>query len=83
MEGYDKLCDQIKTKAIPAVKAKSQSFVKDAGIIASGIKDGLAGKTPKALALVNENTAVKSSKGSYKRHDKGTYERASRSKNHV
>lgn len=61
MEGYDKLCDQIKTKAIPAVKSKSQSFVKDTGIIASGIKDGLAGKTPKALALVNENTAVKSS----------------------
>lgn len=61
MEGYEKLCDQIKIKAIPAVKAKSQSFVKDAGIIASGIKDGLAGKTPKALALVNENTIVKSS----------------------
>lgn len=61
MEGYEKLCDQIKTKTIPAVKSKSQSFVKDVGIIASGIKDGLAGKTPKALALVNENTIVKSS----------------------
>ena len=59
MEGYDKLRDQIKTKAVPAVKVKSQSFVKDVGIIASGIKDGLTGKTTKALELANENIVVK------------------------
>lgn len=58
MEGYDKLCVQIKKKAIPALKVKSQSFVKDVGVIASGIKDGIAGETPKALELVNRNTVV-------------------------
>lgn len=60
MEGYDNLCAQIKEKAIPTVKAKAYSFAKDACIIASGIKDGLAGKTPKALELVSENTVAKS-----------------------
>lgn len=61
MEGYEKLSDQIKTKAIPTLKAKSQSFAKNAGTIASGIKDGLAGEKTKALKLVNENTVVQSS----------------------
>ncbi len=59
-EGYDNLCAQIKEKAIPSVKAKAYSFAKDACIIASGIKDGLSGKTPKALELVSENTVAKS-----------------------
>lgn len=60
MEGYDNLCAQIKEKAIPAVKAKAHSFAEDACIIASGITDGLSGKTPKALELVSENTVAKS-----------------------
>ena len=60
MEGYDNLCAQIKAKAIPAVKVKAQSLAKDACIIASGVKDGLTGKTPKALELVSENTVAKS-----------------------
>ena len=60
MEGYDNLCAQIKGIAIPTVKAKAHSFAKDACIIASGIRDGLAGKTPKALELVSANTAAKS-----------------------
>lgn len=61
MEGYDKLCSQFKTKAVPAIKTKSKNLVKEAGLIALGIKDGLAGKTPKALELVSEETIAKSS----------------------
>lgn len=53
MEGYDSLRNQIKTKAVPVLKSKSKKFIKDAHIIASGVKDGLSGKTPKALELVN------------------------------
>lgn len=58
MEGYESLCNQLKTKTVPALKAKSKGFIHDVSIIASGIKDGFAGKTPKALELVNENVAV-------------------------
>lgn len=60
MEGYDKLSVQVKRKAIPAVKAKYQSVVKDAQIIVSGIRDGIAGKTPKALTFSNESIVSKS-----------------------
>lgn len=60
MEGYDKLSVQVKRKGIPALKAKFQSVVKDAHIIASGIKDGIAGKTPKALTFSNESIVSKS-----------------------
>ena len=61
MEGYDSLCNQLKTKAVPALKAKSKGFIKDIGVITYGIKDGLAGKTPKALELANEKMVVESS----------------------
>lgn len=58
MEGYESLCTHVKTKVAPVVKSKSKSIIKDVGIIASGIKDGLAGKKPKALELVTEGTAM-------------------------
>ena len=58
MEGYNSLSQQIKTKAVPAIKEKSKSVIKDMSIIASGIKDGLAGKSPKALGLVDKTAAV-------------------------
>lgn len=54
MEGYNNLSQQIKTKAMPVIKEKTKSVIKDMSIIASGIKDGLSGKSPKALGLVDK-----------------------------
>ena len=58
MDGYDCLCDQLKSKVVPTVKTKSKKVLKDMSILAAGIKDGLAGKTPKALELVSESTTM-------------------------
>ena len=58
MDGYDSLRKHVKANVVPVVKSKSESIIKDVGIIASGIKDGLAGKKPKALELVAEGTAM-------------------------
>ena len=57
-EGYESLCNHVKTKVVPAVETKSKSIIKDAGIIASGIKDGLTGRKPKVFELVNDGTAM-------------------------
>ena len=61
MEGYSNLRNQLKTKTLPMLKDKTQGFLKDVGIIASGIKDGLAGETPKALELLKDNAVVEAS----------------------
>lgn len=58
IEGYDALCCQLKTKTVPEIKAKSKNLIRDARIIASGLKDGFAGKTPKALELVSDAVLV-------------------------
>lgn len=57
MTGYDKLCHQVKTKAVTNLKQKSAGFIKNMSIVASGIKDGLSGKEPKALQLLREQEA--------------------------
>lgn len=58
MEGYDSLCNQLKTKAVPVLKAKTQSIMKDVDVIATGIKNGFVGKTPKALELSNKSVVI-------------------------
>lgn len=57
MTGYDKLCHQVKTKAVPNLKQKSAGFIENMSIVTSGIKDGLSGKEPKALPLLREQEA--------------------------
>lgn len=47
IEGYDSLCNQLKTKTAPTLKAKSQKFIRNVGVITAGIKDGLVGKNLK------------------------------------
>lgn len=80
MEGYDSLCNQLKTKAVPVLKTKSIGIIKDVGIITSGIKDGFTGKTPKVLELMNENVIVESNNHS-SRID--TYQKTVRSKEEI
>ena len=60
IEGYDSLCNQLKTKTAPTLKAKSQKFIRNVGVITAGIKDGLVGKKPKASELMNENIVSES-----------------------
>ena len=60
IEGYDSLCNQLKTKTAPTLKAKSQKFIRDVGVITAGIKDGLVRKKPKASELMNENIVSES-----------------------
>lgn len=57
MTGYDKLCHQVEIKAVPKLKQKSAGFIGNMSIVASGIKDGLSGKEPKALQLLREQEA--------------------------
>lgn len=57
MTGYDKLCHQVKTKAVPNLKQKSDGFIDNMSIVASGTKDRLSGKEPKALQLLREQEA--------------------------
>ena len=33
MEGYDSLCNQLKTKVVPVLKTKSKGIIKDVGTI--------------------------------------------------
>lgn len=60
MEGYDSLCNQLKTKVVPVLKTKSKGIIKDVGIITSVIKDSFTGSPPKVLELMNENVIVES-----------------------
>lgn len=61
--GFDYFSAWMEEVAIPKAKTKAKNFMKDAKIIMSGVKDGLAGKEPKAVRLIREceetkNTAV-------------------------
>lgn len=52
--GFEHLNIWMDEVAIPKAKQKTKNFVKDAKIIMSGVKDGLAGKETKASRLLRE-----------------------------
>ena len=58
MTGYNNLSKQVKTKEVPKIKQKFSGIVEDISIVASGIRDGLAGKETKASRLLKENVEV-------------------------
>ncbi|MDY5503153.1 MAG: hypothetical protein SPF77_11360 [Gemmiger sp.] len=64
--GYETLSYQIKTYAVPNLKHAVADFSKNISIAASGIKDGLAGKEPKAIQLSKNCVGTKSNISSYK-----------------
>lgn len=52
--GYEKICYQLKTNAIPKIKRKSTDLFKNTKIIASGIKAAVAGEKPKVLQIMKK-----------------------------
>ena len=58
--GYESLRHQIKAYAVPSLKRTATDFSKNISIMASGIKDGIAGKEPKAIQLSKNSIPSKS-----------------------
>ena len=59
--GYNQLCLNAETYAMPKVRAVADTI----GITVSGIKDGLSGKEPKAIRLLKEQKTNNSTSSVY------------------
>lgn len=56
MIGYEKLSNHVETNVVPKIREKTKKIVKNTQSIACSIIDGLAGKKPKALELVEPHS---------------------------
>lgn len=56
MIGYEQLSKQIQSRVVPPIKEKAKQFTKKAKTFTAGIIDGLSGKEPKAIQLVDHHS---------------------------